>query len=87
MARSGGLAALSGGSMMTMDARLGVKKYVCEIPGPFCKFWVFESGVRGWLLFCALDSYGCDHGFHIPVKKSDLSRDARRHINNQYRKR
>lgn len=70
-----------------MDARYGVKKFVCEIPGPFCKFRVFEGGMPGWLLFCALDRNGCDRGLHIPVKKSNLSTWARRHINAQYRRR
>lgn len=70
-----------------MDARhMMVKKFVCEIPGPFCKFRVFESGVQGWLLFAALDGNGCDHGLHIPVKKTRLSTRAKRYINAQYRR-
>ena len=71
---------------MLMDARYGVKKFVCEIPGPFCQFRVFESGRPGWLLFVALDK-GIDYGLHIPVKKTRLSKRARRYVNNQYRKR
>jgi len=72
---------------MDMDARYMVKKWVCEFPGRFCKFRVFETGVQGWLLFCVLDPNGCDRSIHIPVKKTRLSNWARRYINAQYRRR
>jgi len=65
-------------------ATMGVKQWVCEIQGPFCKFRVFTTGDAKHYLFAALDEKGIDWGLHIPVRKTDLSPWARKYISRQF---
>lgn len=63
---------------MAYDPRMMIKQFVGELKGRFCRFRVFETGNPKYYLFCALDPHGCDHGLHIPIKKTDLKYEVRR---------
>lgn len=57
--------------------RWGVKQYVAELQGRWCRFRVFTTGDPAYYLFDALDPYGCSTGLQFPVRKAELRRDVR----------
>ena len=73
--------------MYPMQQEMMVKRYICEIPGPHCRFRVYETGNPKFYLFCVIDVYGCDHGLHYPIQKSNLAGWATKWIRANYAKR
>lgn len=60
------------------DPAMQTKQYVGEVQSRFARFRVFTTGDPKFLLFCPLDSNGCEGGLQFPVKRSDLKRGVLR---------
>lgn len=65
---------------MTFAREMQVKQRVNEIRSPMTgvRFHVYETGDARYYLFRVLDPWGCEGGVEFPVRKADLTRDARR---------